>query len=189
MGRTVINETENKQTIILNDSPEGVEGGYFDSLMKWHELGGSSINEIRVLNGYSINSGTGEITENAARAVSDPIPFTSESVNIIQQYVPSGYKARPFFYTDSETYINQYITVVTPSLIGTSTAWTGVAFNNISSGVIGLKPSNQNWENYSGNAAFIRFLFEKENGTDLTSAADIDGYAYINGVVYHLKGE
>lgn len=38
MGRTVINETENKQTIILNDSPEGVEGGYFDSLMEWHTL-------------------------------------------------------------------------------------------------------------------------------------------------------
>lgn len=39
MGRTVINETENKQTVILNDSPEGVEGGYFDSMMEWHELG------------------------------------------------------------------------------------------------------------------------------------------------------
>lgn len=40
MGRTVINETENKQTVILNDSPEGVEGGYFDDEMVWHELGG-----------------------------------------------------------------------------------------------------------------------------------------------------
>ena len=39
MGRSVINETENKQTVILNDSPEGVEGGYFDSLMVWHEFG------------------------------------------------------------------------------------------------------------------------------------------------------
>ena len=38
MGRTVINQTENKQTIILNDSPEGVEGGYFDATMDWHEL-------------------------------------------------------------------------------------------------------------------------------------------------------
>lgn len=42
MGRTVINETENKQTIILNDSPEGVEGGYFDEEMVWHEFGGES---------------------------------------------------------------------------------------------------------------------------------------------------
>lgn len=42
MGRTVINETENKQTVILNDSPEGVEGGYFDSLMEWHELSGEA---------------------------------------------------------------------------------------------------------------------------------------------------
>ena len=40
MGRTVINETENKQTIILNDSTEGVEGGYFDSEEVWHEFGG-----------------------------------------------------------------------------------------------------------------------------------------------------
>lgn len=40
MGRTVINETENKQTVILNDSPEGIEGGYFDEDMVWHEFGG-----------------------------------------------------------------------------------------------------------------------------------------------------
>lgn len=39
MGRTVINETENKQTVILNDSPEGVEGGYFDADMEWHNIG------------------------------------------------------------------------------------------------------------------------------------------------------
>ena len=38
MGRIVINETENKQTVILNDTPEGVEGGYFDDEMLWHEL-------------------------------------------------------------------------------------------------------------------------------------------------------
>lgn len=38
MGRTVINETENKQTIILNDSPEGIEGGYYDAQMSWHTL-------------------------------------------------------------------------------------------------------------------------------------------------------
>lgn len=38
MGRTVINETENKQTVILNDSPEGVNGGYFDAQMEWHAL-------------------------------------------------------------------------------------------------------------------------------------------------------
>lgn len=42
MGRIVINETENKQTVILNDSPEGVEGGYFDEAMEWHELRGGS---------------------------------------------------------------------------------------------------------------------------------------------------
>ena len=42
MGRIVINETENKQTVILNDSPAGVEGGYFDSQMVWHEMGGGS---------------------------------------------------------------------------------------------------------------------------------------------------
>lgn len=42
MGRTVIKETENKQTIILNDSPEGIEGGYFDADMAWHELGGGN---------------------------------------------------------------------------------------------------------------------------------------------------
>lgn len=40
MGRTVINQTENKQTIILNDSPEGVTGGYFDQDMVWTEIGG-----------------------------------------------------------------------------------------------------------------------------------------------------
>lgn len=39
MGRTVINQTENKQTIILNDSPEGVTGGYFDADMVWHDVG------------------------------------------------------------------------------------------------------------------------------------------------------
>lgn len=38
MGRTVINETENKQTVILNDSPEGISGGYFDSQMNWNIL-------------------------------------------------------------------------------------------------------------------------------------------------------
>jgi len=43
MGRTVINETENKQTVILNDSPEGVKGGYFDQDMNWNVLGKSSI--------------------------------------------------------------------------------------------------------------------------------------------------
>ena len=41
MGRTVINETENKQTVILNDSPEGISGGFFDANMVWHALGGS----------------------------------------------------------------------------------------------------------------------------------------------------
>lgn len=40
MGRIVINETENKQTVILNDSPAGVEGGYFDAQMVWHDMGG-----------------------------------------------------------------------------------------------------------------------------------------------------
>lgn len=39
MGRIVINETENKQTVILNDSPAGVEGGYFDAQMIWHDMG------------------------------------------------------------------------------------------------------------------------------------------------------
>lgn len=39
MGRTVINETENKQTVILNDSAEGIEGGYFDANMEWHNIG------------------------------------------------------------------------------------------------------------------------------------------------------
>lgn len=46
MGRTVINETENKQTVILNDSPEGVEGGYFDSLMEWHELKSEAVKTL-----------------------------------------------------------------------------------------------------------------------------------------------
>lgn len=45
MGRIVINETENKQTVILNDSPEGVEGGYFDEAMEWHELRGGTSGE------------------------------------------------------------------------------------------------------------------------------------------------
>ncbi len=38
MGRTVINETENKQTVILNDSADNISGGYFDADMVWHEL-------------------------------------------------------------------------------------------------------------------------------------------------------
>lgn len=45
MGRTVINETENKQTVILNDSPAGVEGGYYNALMEWHELKDTSGSE------------------------------------------------------------------------------------------------------------------------------------------------
>lgn len=40
MGRIVINRTENDQTVILNDTPEGVSGGYFDRDMVWNELGG-----------------------------------------------------------------------------------------------------------------------------------------------------
>lgn len=39
MGRTVISKTENKQTIILNDSAESVSGGFFDADMEWHKLG------------------------------------------------------------------------------------------------------------------------------------------------------
>lgn len=50
MGRIVINETENKQTVILNDSPAGVEGGYFDSLMDWHEFGGGGGIENPLIN-------------------------------------------------------------------------------------------------------------------------------------------
>lgn len=46
MGRIVINETENKQTVILNDSPAGIEGGYFDAQMNWHEMGGDSNDPI-----------------------------------------------------------------------------------------------------------------------------------------------
>lgn len=46
MGRIVINQTENKQTVILNDSPEGVEGGYFDADMIWHDLGGADLSPV-----------------------------------------------------------------------------------------------------------------------------------------------
>lgn len=42
MGRTVINETENKQTIILDDSAEGISGGFFDANMAWHTLSSES---------------------------------------------------------------------------------------------------------------------------------------------------
>lgn len=46
MGRIVINETENKQTVILNDTPEGVSGGYFDATMNWHEMGSDANDPI-----------------------------------------------------------------------------------------------------------------------------------------------
>lgn len=42
MGRIVINKTENGQTVILNDTAQEVSGGYFDSTMNWHELGGEA---------------------------------------------------------------------------------------------------------------------------------------------------
>ena len=42
MGRTIINETENKQTVILNDSAESVSGGFFDADMEWHTLSSES---------------------------------------------------------------------------------------------------------------------------------------------------
>lgn len=38
MGRIVINKTENGQTLILNDTAQEVSGGYFDSVMVWHDL-------------------------------------------------------------------------------------------------------------------------------------------------------
>lgn len=58
MGRIVINETENKQTVILNDSPAGVEGGYFDATMNWHEMGsggGGSAVSIPLIKGSITN--------------------------------------------------------------------------------------------------------------------------------------
>lgn len=58
MGRTVINETENKQTIILNDSPEGIEGGYFDQDMNWNKLGKSSVPENFIYAGKSFKAKT-----------------------------------------------------------------------------------------------------------------------------------
>ena len=61
MGRSVINKTENKQTVILNDSPEGVEGGYFDSEEVWHEFatGNTFINpevHVTAIRGENVDS-------------------------------------------------------------------------------------------------------------------------------------
>lgn len=61
MGRTVISQTANKQTVILNDSPEGVEGGYFDEEMVWHEfvVGNTFVNpevHITAIRGENVDS-------------------------------------------------------------------------------------------------------------------------------------
>lgn len=58
MGRIVINETENKQTVILNDSPEEITGGYFDKDMIWTDLGGPKAKRYK-LKGSRTISGTG----------------------------------------------------------------------------------------------------------------------------------
>lgn len=48
MGRIVINKTENGQTVILNDTAQEVNGGYFDKEMEWHEFGDSGSEFINV---------------------------------------------------------------------------------------------------------------------------------------------
>lgn len=42
MGVIVINQTDAKQSIVLESTPEGVTGGYYDADGVWHEFGGSS---------------------------------------------------------------------------------------------------------------------------------------------------
>lgn len=58
MGRIVINETENKQTLILNDTPEGVYGGYFDSTMNWHDFEGGGAVRLDLNRNMSLGSVT-----------------------------------------------------------------------------------------------------------------------------------
>lgn len=189
MGRIVINQTENKQTIILNDSPEGIEGGFFDKDMNWIAL--YSPVEIPVKEKTGL-TGAGEVA-NEARALSAVIPITNEAVNYIQQYTPAGYKAN-IKILEGDTYVmdgdNPKTVVNVPTtVIGSSEAWSTYAFNNISGGVIGEKPTGQNWKAYTNaDMTAIQFLFEKDNGTDATSAEDFDGYAVVSGVLYHLVG-
>lgn len=70
MGRTVINQTENKQTVILNDSPEGIEGGYFDADMVWHEIGQNIFEFVADLDVTKLEKGKG---------LSNNSPYTTAS--------------------------------------------------------------------------------------------------------------
>lgn len=93
MGRTVINQTENKQTVILNDSPEGIEGGYFDAEMGWHELGGETgpVYEYDLSNLFKLNAGLG--------------PRTAQLPNVIELFLDSYNRRRSYMVMNNDPVI------------------------------------------------------------------------------------
>lgn len=165
MGRIVINETENKQTVILNDSPEGVEGGYFDSLMEWHDFGGG---------GTEVLSGSFEVTE-------DTMTYDIEV-------------GAPFnhFMIYTESLVNGHNKKATRSVFGRDLTEDGVTFVAPFGGAVtnsaGTSYVLWTWSTY-GNTT--NYFMRKDGNTvkyNAQGATQDNGAGYlIAGVIYHWR--
>ena len=193
MGTIVINQTDCKQNVVLQSSQDGISGGYYDAAGVWHEIGaGTEIPEITPVIGKTLSATTGEESVNTARAYAGPFPVTPSSDGYtLQSYAPAGYKAalRAFYQESFISNADEMYTCCSPSLFGdTGNPWNQAAFINISGCVIGSKKDGT-WHLYTDNIDELYFVYEKDDTTSNTSAADFDGYVVVNGVVYHIIGE
>jgi hypothetical protein len=190
MGRIVINETENKQTVILNDSPTGVDGGYFDAQMEWHSLG-EGISEIKV------NIGKGrtdtDIVDDPNRALTDPIPINVNKEYItVQEYAPMGYRSVILFSTGENTVTTKAYGNLPLSYVGSTRAlptWTDLSYSGV---IVDKEPNNGPIvlpDISSISNGYIRFMFKngEEGNTPITDV--INGYVMVDDVLYHLRSD
>ena len=193
MGTIVINQTDSKQNVVLESSLDGIAGGYYDAAGVWHEIGaGMEIPEIKVYLGKGISSSTGEETENAARASSDPIPFSGNDTKI-QLYFP----ASKSFYVNLKLYKGEeFETVIRPTVlpydaVGTTaseyTGWANIASGHIVDVAVGTKlVSIPDMSEITS----IRMMFKIDiAGTDNVAGSVFDGYIVVGGQLYHLINE
>lgn len=193
MGRIVINETENKQTVILNDRASGVSGGYFDNGMNWHEFGGADMPIIKVLAGKG-TSGI-NIVDNPNRGLSEAMELHESNKLVL--FIPYGYLISFKEVTSDGEITTRNFSACQAYEINTQASST----DHRKSGLLGamsscvlsyfIPNSSYTFTEFSTDIPHaVRLLFRKGlDGTDPVVASEIDGYMYAGGVWYHLVGE
>lgn len=194
MGRIVINETENKQTVILNDRASGVTGGYFDSGMNWHEFGGGGDFPLLKMKAGKGFSGS-EIVDNELRLMCGPIKLSQNGESVL--CIPEGYVAicKPCDVNGEnigDTFIFLPSPLLNSNITNASPYWTKNTLS-VSSAIpatLGGTGSTKTLEAVDPVPEYCYISLKKGlEGTDPVNAQDVDGYCCFDGVWYHMVGE